>query len=129
MIELELLSAFLMGGVAYGAIELLWRGHTHWTMVLTGGICFLFMYLIAARRPAGRPGQYFLCAAVITAVEFVVGSIVNVGLGWGVWDYSAMRWNLYGQICARYSLYWLILSVPGCALARMLRQLFLRWSG
>ena len=31
---------FLFGGVGYGLIELLWRGRTHPSMVLTGGFCF-----------------------------------------------------------------------------------------
>lgn len=121
-IVLEILTAFLLGGSAYGAIEVLWRGHTHWTMLLVGGLCFVFVYFIASRSGESRLRQYIMCAAVITAVEFVAGAIVNVGLGWNVWDYSHIRWNLYGQICARYSLYWLLLSVPGCALARIIHN-------
>lgn len=125
MIVLELFTAFLLGGTAYGAVELLWRGRTHWTMLIVGGLCFQYMYIIASRSHIGRLWQYLLCAAVITAVEFIAGAVVNRGLGWGVWDYSQMRWNLYGQICARYSLYWLLLSVPGCGLSRLLYRGFL----
>ena len=116
----ELSCVFLLGGGAYGLIELAWRGRTHWSMVLAGGICYLLMYRIAATG-MGRLQQYLLCAAVITAVEFIAGAVVNVGLGWQVWDYSARRWNLYGQICARYTALWFLLSIPGCALARALR--------
>ena len=29
---------FLFGGFGYGLIEVLWRGRTHWSMVLCGGI-------------------------------------------------------------------------------------------
>lgn len=127
MIVLEFLIVLLLGGSAYGAIEVLWRGHTHWTMVVTGGLCFACMYLIASRSRESRFRQYILCAVVVTTVEFVVGAIVNIGLGMDIWDYSDRRWNLFGQICARYSLYWLILSVPACALSRMLyRGLFRR---
>ncbi len=25
-------------------VEILWRGYTHWTMTLTGGVCFLVLY-------------------------------------------------------------------------------------
>ena len=129
MMHLELLAAFFLGGSAYGAIELLWRGHTHWTMVVTGGFCYVFIYLIASWAALGRWRQYILCAAVITAREFVVGSIVNVRLGWAVWDYSRQPMNLYGQICARYAAYWFFLSIPGCALARATRRLLLRLLG
>ncbi|MCD7844523.1 MAG: putative ABC transporter permease [Oscillospiraceae bacterium] len=121
MIGLELLTALTLGGTIYGLIEILWRGHTHWSMVLTGGVCFAFMYLVSAQPGLGQPAQYALCALLVTTVEFVSGWIFNRLLGWNVWDYSSMRLNLYGQVCLRYSLYWLILSVPGCALARLIR--------
>lgn len=120
----ELLAALTLGGISYGFIELAWRGRTHWTMVLTGGACFAMMYLISASC-LPRLAQYALCAANITAAEFLVGAAVNVYLGWGVWDYSAERMNLYGQVCARYAALWLILSVPGCELARLLRRALL----
>ena len=116
----EFAAAFLLGGTLYAAIELAWRGRTHWTMVLTGGACFVFMYLAAASS-LPRPVQYALCAVNITAAEFLVGAAVNVYLGWGVWDYSGEPLALYGQVCPRYTLLWFLLSVPGCALAQLLR--------
>ena len=36
---LERLSLFCLGGGAYAALELAWRGTTHWTMFLAGGVC------------------------------------------------------------------------------------------
>mgnify|MGYP007072511315 FL=1 len=30
---------FLIGGALYYCIEILWRGHSHWTMAVVGGIC------------------------------------------------------------------------------------------
>lgn len=127
MIGLELLTVFLLGGSAYGAIELMWRGHTHWTMMLAGGLCFTAMYFIASRSRLTRLQQYILCAGVVTAVEFIIGTIVNRRLGWNIWDYSDRRFNLQGQICLRYTLYWLALSVPACGLSRALyRGLFHR---
>ena len=43
---------FLFGGVGYGLVELIWRGRTHPSMVITGGICFLLVYGI--RHYGGR---------------------------------------------------------------------------
>jgi uncharacterized membrane protein len=124
MLCLELLAAFVLGGSAYGAIEILWRGHTHWTMLLAGGLCFALLYVVAVRLALPRWQQYLLCAGIITAVELCTGLLVNRVLGWNVWDYSHMRFNLWGQVCARYCLYGLLLSRPGCALARRLAVLF-----
>lgn len=122
MNALQYIAVFLLGGAAYGLMELLWRGRTHWTMLLLGGVCFLYMYLVSARADLAPAVQYALCALFITAAEFLTGALVNGALGWAVWDYSALPMNLYGQICARYSLLWFLLSIPGCALARLLRD-------
>ena len=115
----EFCAVLALGGGAYAAVELIWRGRTHWTMVLTGGVCFAFLYLIA-QSGLPLPVQYAWGALVITALEFLVGAAVNVALGWAVWDYSREPMNLYGQICVRYTALWFLLSVPGCALARFL---------
>ena len=40
---LERASLFLLGGGAYAALELAWRGTTHWTMFLTGGVCLCLL--------------------------------------------------------------------------------------
>ena len=40
---------FSIGGAGYGLLELLWRGYTHPTMLLAGGICFVIFSYIAER--------------------------------------------------------------------------------
>ena len=37
---------FVTGGLVYMSLELLWRGYTHWTMGILGGICFIYLGLI-----------------------------------------------------------------------------------
>ena len=32
-----------IGGAIYAVIELIWRGHTHWTMALLGGLLFVLI--------------------------------------------------------------------------------------
>lgn len=34
------------GGLLYILIETVWRGYSHWTMFVLGGICFLALGLI-----------------------------------------------------------------------------------
>lgn len=38
---------FAIGGLSYGAIEIMWRHYTHWTMVITGGVCFYTLYKLS----------------------------------------------------------------------------------
>ena len=51
--------------------------------------------------------QCILGAAVVTAVEFISGCIINLWLGWGVWDYSGLPCNVLGQISLPFTILWI----------------------
>ena len=34
------LIVYSIGAVGYGIIEVLFRGYTHWSMLIAGGLCF-----------------------------------------------------------------------------------------
>ena len=115
----------VLGGLAYMGIELLWRGRTHWTMGVLGGVCFVLIGLLdEIQEHPPLPLQMLQGAAIVTGLELLVGLVVNRWLGWGVWDYSAMRGNILGQICPQFLLLWLGLSLPGLGLCKLLRGLF-----
>ena len=118
---MEFLIVYITGGLLYGLTELIWRGWTHWTMLLCGGLCFTLMYLLSAST-LPLPLKWLLSACAITVVEFSTGCLVNLALHWQVWDYSALRGNLLGQVCPQFALLWLLLSIPGTALCTLLRQ-------
>ena len=103
---------FAFGAAGYGAIEIAFRGKTHWTMLITGGICFTLIYLIAVNKKMKVWVKWTLGGIVITVIEFMVGSVVNIGLGWRVWSYANMPYNLLGQICPTFSLLWCLLCIP-----------------
>ena len=120
---MELLPVFALGIILYGLTEILWRGWTHWTMLLCGGICFTLMYLVSGSE-LSLVKKWLLSTCIITTVEFVAGCIVNLRLHWQVWDYSSLPFNLLGQICPRFILMWFALSIPGVALCTLLHRLF-----
>jgi len=98
---------FAVGAGAYGLIEILFRGHTHWSMLITGGACCLTFYLILDRLMSmNLVWAAFTGALIITCYEFFVGLIVNVRFGMAVWDYSRMSGNIMGQICPAFSAAW-----------------------
>lgn len=111
----------LVGGILYMAVELLWRGHTHWTMGVLGGTCFAAIGLIDETWPDMPVSNHAIFGAlIVTAAELVVGLIVNVWLGWGVWDYSTMPLNVMGQICLPYTLLWVLLSAVAIAVENLI---------
>ena len=116
---------YVTGGTVYGAIEMLYRGRTHWTMVLAGGACFVLLYQISRKNRLKNWEKYLLGGAAITAVEFITGLIVNRVLDWNVWDYSHQWLNLMGQVCIMFSAVWVLLSMPAMWLCKMMdRRVF-----
>lgn len=114
----NLAGLFGCGSVGYAALEMLWRGRTHWSMALTGGTVFVAMAQV--HRVLRRTSLLEDCvagAALITMSELMVGMVVNAHYHLHVWDYSDQRLNLCGQICAKYMLLWFLLSAPAMRLA------------
>ena len=114
------ITVFILGGMAYGLMEVIFRGHTHWSMVITGGACVLTLYLImdwTMNLPlvvAALAG-----AGIITFYEFCVGMLVNVSFGWHVWDYSSMPGNILGQICPLFTGLWFAMCLVFFGLVRL----------
>ncbi len=121
---------FLMGAVGYALIEIIWRGFTHPTMMVAGGICFLaFSYIAEKMSRVPLLIKAFLAAAVVTAVELVFGLIFNLGFGMNVWNYEAMPFNFLGQICPTFSLIWCGIALIFVPLADRINIAFLRLEG
>lgn len=111
---------FLTGAAVYVLLELFWRGHSHWTMALSGGVCAVLLFGIRRAFPSAPLIPLCLFGAlVVSSVEFLTGAIVNVWLGWNVWDYSGMKYNLYGQVSAAYTLLWAALCAPAYSLLEL----------
>lgn len=119
----ENLTIYTIGSVGYSFLEILWRGFTHWTMGITGGVCFLCLYktnIKMNRQPLWK--RCLTGSAIVTGIEFAVGCIVNIKLKWNVWDYSKMHFNLAGQVCLLYSVLWFFLCMPVSFLSRVLHR-------
>ncbi len=119
----RLMTIGLWGGFLYYFIEILWRGYSHESMFIVGGICFLFIGGINNFLPwsMGLAWQALIGAAAVTLIELISGLIINRWLGLGVWDYSQMPFNFMGQICLPYFAAWIPLSVIGIWLDDYLR--------
>ena len=112
-----------IGGLTYMGIEILWRGHTHWTMGVLGGVCFALIGLLdEVQDHPPMLLQMVQGAAIVTALELLVGLVVNRWLGWDVWDYSDMPGNLWGQVCPQFAAAWLVLSWAAVKLENLIHK-------
>lgn len=116
---------FGVGGFIYVLIELIFRQKSHWTMLVVGGLCFLLIGWLNEGIGWETPFilQMIAGGLMITFVEFISGCIVNIMLGWDVWNYSDIPSNVLGQICLPFSLLWCIISAVGIVLDDWLRYL------
>lgn len=121
----ELSNIFIIGGILYALIEIIFRGYTHWSMVITGGLCFLIFYILNITLPTNSLlMRCIVSLVVITTLEYYTGYIVNILLKWNVWDYSSLSYNIKGQICLTFSAIWFLFGIPMTFLANYLRNVF-----
>ncbi len=114
---------FLIGGAAYNILEYLWRGYSHWTMSIDGGICLVGIFAICTKTDLNFIYKVLASACFITVVEFISGLVINRYFKLNVWDYSDVPYNLLGQICPRYTLLWVALCVPVVAVIDLIYNL------
>ena len=124
-LEKELLVAGC-GGCLYVLTELLWRGRSHISMFILGGICFWLIGRLDRNQTIPIWQQGLSGAALITALEFLTGLLVNRWLALHVWDYSHLPMNFMGQICLPYFLLWIPLSTAALFAEDGLRWLLFR---
>lgn len=109
----EYIFLFLIGGFSYFYMEILFRGFSHFSMIICGGLCFIACGVINQLTSFRLSviTQMIISSIIITFMELITGYIVNIRLHWNVWDYSKLPYNFHGQICLAYSCIWLVLSL------------------
>ena len=122
----KFLFLWLTGGFIYYNIEILWRGYSHPSMAILGGVCFVIIGLLneVYTWKMSLISQMFISSIVITVLELITGLIVNKWLNWGVWDYSQMPYNFMGQVCLLYTNLWFFLSIIAIVLDDYIRYRF-----
>ena len=101
---------FYLGGMIYAGLELLWRGFTHSSMFLLGGLCFLLIGALGkVPSPLNIPIRAVVSAGLVTTLELGCGLLVN--RQYEVWDYRNVPLNYHGQICLPFTLLWIPVSL------------------
>lgn len=106
----KLIILFIIMGVSYYIIEIIFDGLSHWSMIICAGIAGTFGGLINEYIKIELWKQSLIITVVILMLEFATGYIVNILFDLNVWDYSKYSFNLYGQICLHYGIIWFIFS-------------------
>lgn len=124
-IFLKYMFLWALGGSIYYVVELCWRGFSHWSMFILGGICFIFAGRQNENTEWEEPiWQQILKVDVFVMLgEFFTGCIVNILLELNVWDYTNLPFNILGQTCLQFA----ILFLPLCLVAIVLDDYVRYW--
>lgn len=103
----------IIGGSAYIMIELLYRKYSHWSMFCVAFFAFILIGLINEFISWDMKlwKQMLIGSGIVTVFEFISGYILNIKLGWHIWDYSNVPFNIMGQICLPFSIAWFFISL------------------
>lgn len=119
---IKYLTLFLIGGVFYYSLEVIFRGYSFPAMAVCGGLCFIICGVLNEKdRCMPLVLQQLIAAFGITMIEFASGLILNVWLKLNMWDYSNMPGNIFGQICPEFTALWFFLSAVGIFLDDLIR--------
>ncbi|WP_434797527.1 putative ABC transporter permease [Terrisporobacter vanillatitrophus] len=125
---LKYLTLFLIGGITYYFIEIAYRGYSHFSMVIVGGLCFILIGSINELSNKEIPLllQMLISVLLVDIVELISGIIINRILLLNVWDYSQLKYNYLGQISLNSSIAWFFLSLFAIYMDDLLRYVIFK---
>ena len=126
--SLKYFTLFLIGGITYYFIEIAYRGYSHVSMVIVGGLCFILIGSINEFSNKEIPLllQMLISVLLVDIVELISGIIINRVLLLNVWDYSQLKYNFLGQISLNSSIAWFFLSLFAIYMDDLLRYVIFK---
>lgn len=98
-----LIALFMLMGLSYYLIEIVWRGYSHYSMFFLGGVVGILVgmlneYSLSWNTPIELQIIYGLL--VVLPAEFITGVLLHFILQVSppVWDYSELPLNVLGQV-------------------------------
>jgi len=101
---------FILGGLIYMGIEVLYDGTSHRSMGLVGGLSFVICSWYLKTLNINYWIMCVLMATTIVILEYIAGKIWNSNFS--IWDYRKMPFNFQGQVCLTFYVIWIVIISP-----------------
>ena len=130
--DLRLLSKylffFLLGGSIYYMMEIIFRGYSHVSMFIVGGIAYILIGIINEYFSWDMyiETQALIGVGTVLVLEFISGCILNLWLKLNVWDYSNQFCNILGQVCLLFAIIWIPIVLYAILLDDCVRYIFFK---
>lgn len=113
MEKIKTIVLFLIGFCGYITCEVCFRGYSYPLMGICGGIAVIIIDKINDKISWDMDIilQCICGSALITGMEFIIGSLFLMGYLPVMWDYSSILFNYKGIICFPFSMVWMVLSL------------------
>lgn len=105
---LDKIVLFCIMGLSYYGIELLYRGYSHWSMFILGGVCGILVGLLNEYKfgwDTILEAQIGVGLGIVLTLEYLTGLFLHrvLDIYPPVWDYSDLPMNLDGQISLAFA--------------------------
>ena len=110
--KLQTPAVFALGAVGYAALELLWRGRTHWTMALTGGAVLVGLRRLRQRVHEENPLSRCLCGAASSRPRNMWSAARSTGISGCACGITRTNSATFKDRSAKYAVLWTLLAAP-----------------
>ena len=101
-----MVTRFIIGGLIYIGIEVMYDNTSHRSMGLVGGVAFVLCSWYISFG-LNHVILSLLMSTTITALEYIAGMIFN--RDYSIWDYRKLPFNINGQVCLPFMLIWAVI--------------------
>ena len=105
-----MLIRFIIGGLMYMGMEVLFDNTSDRSMGLAGGLAFILCGSFDEWFNLPFWANCLMIASVIMIIEYIFGKIFN--RDFKIWDYRHKKFNFQGQICLPFFIVWLVVIAP-----------------
>lgn len=104
---------FILFGCFYVTIEVLYRGYSHWLMMIVAGVASVIIDKLNdyISWDIPLPLQALIGTVVILILELASGTLALTFLNIRIWDYSNLPLNCFnGFLCPQFALVWYFMA-------------------
>jgi len=100
---------FILGGIIYMGIEVLYDNTSDRCMGFIGGLAFVISSILLMFNLPYLI-NCLLIGVIVTVLELIGGLVFN--RKYHIWDYRKLPFNILGHVCLLFTVIWIVVIAP-----------------